>query len=372
MQIRLHERHLEAHGWGDSVCRHGASLRSKGQVTYRGEILLSDIDAWWPLVRFSPVQLELFTEGNSIYIRLGLTPSFSWNREERYHAETLTRTLRTEFLALNDRLRKEKAGLRSIVAVVRNPSQRFAVQRTLELIGGLGVIVNPGSQVLLKPDMSSIIVTGLGVIETVVDKVKKAGGIPIIAESLPERRGIYTSTRRVFQDVGLVEYADKLNVIFVNLDEDEAVEVEVPDGVALKKAAVARTVLDCNVRISLPVLKLDRDTGVSLSLRNMVGCVPERFRKELVCGSPHQATADLNTVLKPHLSIIDGTLLVDPEHEHYERKNTIIASFDPVAADAVGSKILKVKPEEVEHINLSWQHDLGNIDSSKYEVWRES
>ncbi|RKX99661.1 (4Fe-4S)-binding protein, partial [Candidatus Poribacteria bacterium] len=64
-----------------------------------------------------------------------------------------------------------------------------AVGRVLELLGGVHRFVKPGERVLIKPNLLSpahpdrAITTHPSVVEAVIEQVKLAGGLPIIAES---------------------------------------------------------------------------------------------------------------------------------------------------------------------------------------------
>jgi uncharacterized protein (DUF362 family) len=82
-----------------------------------------------------------------------------------------------------------------------------------------------------------------------------------------------------------------------------------------------------------------------------------------------QRIADLNTVIKPTLNIIDGVrVLMDHgptggNLKDVKLANTLIASHDPVAADAYAAQIFfDKKPEDIEYIKFGAEMGIGRYD----------
>ena len=82
-------------------------------------------------------------------------------------------------------------------------------------------------------------------------------------------------------------------------------------------APVCPDVLEFDFVVSVPVMKMHMHTGVTLAVKNMKGCLWRRSKVELhmlppVAGSADKpldiAIADMASVLRPHLAIIDGTV----------------------------------------------------------------
>lgn len=85
---------------------------------------------------------------------------------------------------------------------------------------------------------------------------------------------------------------------------------------------------------------------------------------------------DVCATLPPHLGIVDGLTAV-----HYdklanrvfakmrvERTNLMLASFDPVALDAVASRIVGLNPEKILHIKFAAEKGLGVLNLSNIEI----
>jgi len=83
-------------------------------------------------------------------------------------------------------------------------------------------------------------------------------------------------------------------------------------------------------------LKVHRLTTVTLGLKNVMGALESKGN--LHNSRLHENTADLASVLRPSLTVIDG-IVAEEVHEMSRcpvKMGLVIASADPVAADAVG------------------------------------
>ena len=261
----------------------------------------------------------------------------------------------------------------STVAITQNKDIEKAVTEAISLIGGLDRIIHKGDKVLVKPNFCepasplSGVITNYKVVESIANEILKVGGIPIIGESCinssPE------NTQRAIEASGIMEIAEQLGIRVVNFDKDEIVDVNIPAGKAIKQFPTARTVLDCNVRISVPVLKYHMFTKVTLGLKNMKGCLIGRAKGDCHYYGLHQSIVDYNMIIKPDLVIIDGTVAgAWHTSRNPVRLNLIVAGFDPVATDAVGSFILGVNPKEIKYLKYASEAGLGILDLDKIEI----
>ena len=100
---------------------------------------------------------------------------------------------------------------------------------------------------------------------------------------------------------------------------------------------------DADVIISIPKLKRHVEAVTTISLKNMMGILPDSEKGLFHDLNLHQCIADLNTVFKPDLCIVDATHVMTvsgPGRGKMVKTNTILASGDPVAVDLIGSKII--------------------------------
>jgi uncharacterized protein (DUF362 family) len=130
----------------------------------------------------------------------------------------------------------------------------------------------------------------------------------------------------------------------------------------LRWQAVSSVLLRCDVLISMPVFKHHREVGVTGAVKKLMGCVWRR-------AAYHQAglaacIAELASVLRPTLSVVDGTRILrsnGPEGPGLTgRPGQILVSSDPVLADAYACRWLGQSAEKVEHLRLAAGLGVGS------------
>ena len=191
-------------------------------------------------------------------------------------------------------------------------------------------------------------------------------------------------TAEVFKGLGLESRFEKLGSELVNLDRDESIRVDVPNGTVLKTARIFKTVFESDVVISVPSMKTHILTAVTLGLKNMKGTIPDSMKKRMHRIGAKQkvrdfeldhAIADLNTVMPPTFTIIDGMIA----NEGYKpgtpgiggtsvQFNTIVTGRDPVAVDAVGAYLMGYDSGEVRHITYAADRGVGVCDIDRIDV----
>ena len=153
--------------------------------------------------------------------------------------------------------------------------------------------------------------------------------------------------------------------------------VEIPKAKALKTAEVNKDVLESDVFINFPIPKQHFATELTLGLKNMMGVVWDMELLHKI--DLHQCIADLNTLRKPDLVVVDAIRILTTNGPKgpgkTEDPNQVIVSQDVVAVDAYGASLFKnpktgnpYKPAEVRFIKNAYDLGLGEIDLSKVRM----
>ncbi|MFQ6053441.1 MAG: DUF362 domain-containing protein [Candidatus Bathyarchaeia archaeon] len=215
------------------------------------------------------------------------------------------------------------------VAIVRGADPPGMTVEALEMVEA-GEAVSGGRPVLIKPNYINASHPSRGnttdgrVIEGIVRFLRGQGAGEIV---VGEGSG-HSDTFRAFRVAGVDAIAERWGVKLVDLNRDEFIEVRPPDPLALKRVKIAKTALESTI-ISVPKLKLHRITGVTLSIKNMMGAMTPK-------GSMHTR----------HLS-----------------KN-----IADLAVAAVGAAVMGVAPETVKHLRYAERKGLGTCDLNRIEV----
>ena len=145
--------------------------------------------------------------------------------------------------------------------------------------------------------------------------------------------------------------------------------LERSDALQLKQLHLPRIALDAFI-ISLPVLKDHSFTVTTVAMKNMFGLAPAPFyrgswnKSKLHRPSTHKSVVDVCLYRKPDLSVVDASVALSGSHLSGREKKlgVILASFDPVAVDTVGSELLGHKPGRIKYLKLA-NGLLGDMDN---------
>ncbi|MEW6624666.1 MAG: DUF362 domain-containing protein [Bacillota bacterium] len=178
-------------------------------------------------------------------------------------------------------------------------------------------------------------------------------------------------TMECVKAAGLQPIKEKYGIDIVDLNKDVAVEMDVPDPLVMDKVKIAKTVLESDLIINLPVMKTHIRTGVTLSLKNMKGVLPGIEKRKTHKLGIDEGIADLNSLVRTSLSVVDGIVGMEGNWE-YPRDcvplGLLIAGKDPVAVDTVCSKIMGFDPQKIRHINRAAEKQVGTMNESKIIV----
>ena len=257
-----------------------------------------------------------------------------------------------------------------------------ATKKALEALGGISRFVKKGQRVVLKPNMSFTRTPEFGatthpqVVATVAQACMEAGAQQVLvldhtlhrAELCLERTGI----REACKDIPGVHVLALQERKFFH-------EIKVPQGKVLERVEVMKELLDNPVLINIPVAKSHSATGVSMGIKGLMGLIWDReiFHSQV---NMNQALADLATVIKPQLTILDATRALTSGGPggpgEVKKTNLIIAGIDPVAVDSYGVSVVPwygqtFKGRQVEHLQIAHQRGLGKIDIEQSKVFKE-
>jgi uncharacterized protein (DUF362 family) len=266
-----------------------------------------------------------------------------------------------------------------IVAVEGTPAA--ATRAAVKAMGGMGRFVKAGQSVLIKANMSfprgpdSATTTHPEVVKELAVMCRESGAAKVLVLDNPLAPSGQCLERAGIRDICLA--LDKDMVRMVEKSQHFA-KVDIPKGKAMRQTEVMKDALAADVLISAPVAKSHSSGGVSLSLKGMMGLIYNRgvmhWRYDL-----NTAIADLNTILRPALVVVDATRVLSSGGPGGPgtiiKARTVIASTDAVAADAYTVASFewygqRYQPGQVPHILEANQRGLGRLDVENMNVRR--
>jgi uncharacterized protein (DUF362 family) len=253
------------------------------------------------------------------------------------------------------------------VAIVKGDKPIDMVIEALRMIGAERSF-RKEERILVKPNYidashpSTGNTTDAGVIEGTVKYLREKGFSNI---AIGEGSG-FADTMKAFEVAGVNEVARRWQVDLLDLNKDNYIVADVPNHLALGSVRISKTALNSAI-ISVPKLKLHRITGVTLSLKNMMGVVQPKGQMHFHL---NEKIADLASVVKPRLAVVDG-LIGGEGHERAGKPvpmNLVIAGLDPVAVDTVGAAVMGVNVDNVRHIKLAAEKELGTCKLEQIKI----
>lgn len=256
--------------------------------------------------------------------------------------------------------------LTSKVAVVKGKRGHEPVFRALDLVD-YAAVLSGWKRALIKVNFITTKTWDTGattdpiVVEAIIERLKKLAIEVYVVES----DATMTNADKAFESTGMKEMCDRNGVQCLNLRHvKDRVNIDIPDGKALKKITVPRIVTTSAI-VSAAKLKTHNWTGVTLGMKNMFGLLPDKLKSKYHLMGINKVIAEINTVLKPTLTVIDGFVAMEgrgPVGGTPVQMDLIIAGSDPVATDATACRIMGFDPHEIKHIFKAYEKGLGNID----------
>lgn len=265
----------------------------------------------------------------------------------------------------------------STVSIVSAENERIyeAVCRAFEQAGGRQAI-GYNERVLIKPNVcvpapsGSGMVTDARVLEAVTRLVLDLGAKPVIGEGAAAGYDFVgaSSTEEAFRVSGTRAVADKLGVALRNLNKDDSVELEVDGGFVMERLTVARSVVDCDRIISVPVLKSHHRTLATLNLKNMKGVLSGAEKRKTHRLGLDLGIADLFSVVRPDFCFVDALTGLQGLWNYPEDSvslGLILAGANPLAVDTAGIRLMGLDPNQAMHLQYccrKQEFDAESID----------
>ncbi len=281
---------------------------------------------------------------------------------------------------------------RPVVSVVKIQDGKIdaAVERAIDLLGGMRAVTQGKERILLKPNLVSPLPRAttkpevvrtlarlmLGVHKDVSIGEGSAAAAPfnvqgstVFRTSKPDVLNRMQQT--VFDQLGYTELAKSLRIPLVNLHTGDLGEVKVPGGFAFDRITLHRSLIETDLLCSVPMMKTHTLAHVTLGMKNLVGTFPGAVY-QAVRGRMHDAAGKVESsgtasaivdavrANKLGLVVIDGSTAMEgngPSDGPLVPMETIVAGVNPLAADMVAASLMGFKPTDIP--TFTWANKAG-------------
>ena len=264
-----------------------------------------------------------------------------------------------------------------VIAKTGSPTQ--LLQAAISPLGGMGRFVKKGQRVVIKANIAWARTPDQGctnnpeLMMALIKMCYDAGAKRVAVWDHTCDNYQFTFSRSGLKEAGQKAGADVLSGHGRNVYK----QVTIPRAKKLKTAEILRDVIESDVFINFPIPKQHFATELTLGMKNLIGIVWDMEQLHKI--DLHQCIADVNTLRKPDLVIMDAIRILTTNGPKGPGKTIdpgeVIASTDIVAVDAYGAAFFKnpktgkpFKPEEIRFVKHAYDHGLGEIDLSKVRV----
>lgn len=254
---------------------------------------------------------------------------------------------------------------------ISDDSMKKQLKTSLDAIG-FKDIVKPGNKVVIKVNATHFnYLPGITVTPQLVNDfvsiLKDRGADVVVGEGDLQR----VCAETALSGCGIQDMAEDAGAEVINFMKDEFVTVPLKGKVFdFNEYRVPKSYVENDVFASMPVFKTHKLTGVTLTLKNHFGCVPDDLRLKYH-GVIDQALADFCMLLKPRLIVMDGRIGLEsdgPIAGLPKKLGLLLTATNAVAADAVACRIMDHDPTEIKHIMTAHRRGLGPVDLSEMDL----
>jgi uncharacterized protein (DUF362 family) len=183
-----------------------------------------------------------------------------------------------------------------------------------------------------------------------------------------EANQVLENVERAYHESGMAAVCRRQGVEWSNMSRGPTARVELAETRILRSVDVPR-VLRESLLVTVPVMKTHAKTGITGALKNQWGCLDEmRHEYHLVLDD---ALADLNSIVRPALSVMDGTVGLEgngPKSGRPRIADRILCSTDPVALDTIQAISMGIDPAGVGHLSTCAERGIGTNRRERIEV----
>lgn len=256
------------------------------------------------------------------------------------------------------------------IVVVEGEEPAAQVRMAIQSLGGMGTFVRRGDRVVILPNAGwrypgAVVNSAIGV--EVARLCSEAGAASI---TITTNYGIGRWGPAVGRELEAMGAKFKTPV-----HPGDYITVPVSNPRVKKEVIILREALEHDVLIDIPVFKDHYGARISGSIKNLMGFNWNSISFHQGGTFLHQAIADLASVIRPHLCVVDATVILaengpgGPGRVHRPKK--VYAGTDMVALDAICCPLLNLKPADVPHIMHLNAPGKGQADLSKKRIFKE-
>jgi uncharacterized protein (DUF362 family) len=253
----------------------------------------------------------------------------------------------------------------SLVDIVRRGLRLFDLP-----VAGKRIVRKPN---FVEHDPSGVVNTHPALVAAAIEAFRREGARQVVVAEGP---GHYRDTEHLLTATGLHDVLREHRTQYVDLNNDDTRVVPVGSHyTGLEHFYLPETLLRADLLVSMPKLKTHHWAGVTLSLKNMFGCIPGAIygwpKNVLHWAGIHESIVDINSTLPvPRFAIVDGIVGMEgngPIQGEARRCGALLFGDDPVAVDATAARLMTIDPSRIRYLAVAGRF-LGNLAAARIDL----
>jgi uncharacterized protein (DUF362 family)/ferredoxin len=227
------------------------------------------------------------------------------------------------------------------------------------------------AKILIKPNLNANMnaltgnTTDLRLLAIVIEYFQTKGYSHItVAEGT--NSGYYRNNISVISRLRVDRLAKTYGVEIIDLNYSKPFYIHFENGV---KAGIAKEVIEADLFINMPKLKTHFEMGMSVCLKNLMGCLVGQENKKKTHQSLAKNILHIHSSIKPQLHIVDGMVAMEglgPTRGVPIHTGVIIAGSDPFIIDLICAKIAGFDYKKV--VTLKVAEESGLLDKTHHNI----
>ena len=264
-----------------------------------------------------------------------------------------------------------------VIAQQGTPTQ--LLQAALAPLGGMGRFVKKGQRVVIKANIAwartpeQACTNNPELLSALIKQCYQAGAkrVAVWDHTCDNYQFCFARSglKKTTQDAGADIFSGHGRNVYKN--------IPIPKGKKLKNVEYLQDVLDTDVFINFPIPKQHFATELTLGMKNLMGVIWDMEQLHKI--DLHQCIADINTVRKPDLVVVDAIRILTTNGPKGPGDTVdigeVAASTDIVAVDAYTAPYFKnpktgspFKPGEIRFVQNAYDMGMGEINLSKVRM----
>jgi len=270
------------------------------------------------------------------------------------------------------RPKKAISGLHDIV-VTTGPDPYENTKKVIQAMGGMERFVKKGATVVVKPNMAwdrnpeQAANTNPLVVAALVELCYQAGAKRVNVFDNP-----CNEAQPVYEHCGIAKAAKEKGAFVYFVDHWNVVKARFPYASPMSGWPVFRDAVVCDTFINVPVLKHHGLTGLTLSMKNLMGILSGT--RGVVHMDIGRKIVDITDFISPELTVIDATRFLSKHGPtggslaDVVEMNTVFAATDPTLADIFACRLVKQDPATVPYLKVAHERGFGKTDLTKADI----